>query len=83
MPNKHYIKGYKKEQRIVNNLKKLGFDIAQRTAGSHSPIDIIAVHRKTKKICLIQAKPRGYSDKKIMEDMKWLCDEFQVEFWVE
>jgi len=60
MPNKNYIKGRKKEYKIMKMFKEAGYDIAQRTAGSHSPIDIFAVDRKNKTIIFIQSKPDVY-----------------------
>ena len=45
MPNKNYIKGRRKEYKICKKLIEKGFDIAQRTAGSHSPIDIIVINK--------------------------------------
>jgi len=81
-----YRKGVRKEQKVVNELKEAGYDIVQRTAGSHSPIDIIAISKDTKGILFIQCK----SDKlpnsekvKICKEMEWLDGEFNVEFDVE
>lgn len=54
--NKAYQRGRRKEYAIVSRLKKVGYDIVQRTAGSHSPIDIIAIRSKDKKVMLIQSK---------------------------
>lgn len=51
-----YKKGRRKEYAICEQLKKEGFDIVQRTAGSHSPIDIIAIDTTNKVITLIQCK---------------------------
>lgn len=50
-----YRKGYEKERRIVNNLKKEGW-LAFRSAGSHSPIDVFALNPLTFEIKLIQSK---------------------------
>jgi len=47
--------GYYYENKVVKELKEKGFD-AWRTPGSHSPIDIIAIHPVEKKILLIQIK---------------------------
>ena len=49
-------KGTRKEEMIVSELKKEGYDIAQRSAGSNSPIDIFAISIKNKTIKLIQSK---------------------------
>lgn len=83
MPNSNYIKGRKKEYKIRNQLLEQGFDIAQRTAGSHSPIDIIAINKLTKVIKLIQAKPEKFADSKkqeLIQEWGWLNNAFRVEF---
>lgn len=82
MSNPNYIKGRRKEYAIVHRMKET-CEIAQRTAGSHSPIDVFAIDKKNKTIHLIQGKPKNYSDKKIMKDWGWLNDTFKVKFWVE
>ena len=56
MPNKNYNRGRAYENRICAKLKKDGWTIAQRSAGSHSPVDIWAVDIPNKKIKLIQCK---------------------------
>ncbi len=87
MPNTNYISGIKKERKIVNDLKAEGWDIVQRSAGSHSPVDVWAVNKDLKLIRLIQAKPDNFSGKKHLELLatyKWINDtEFKVEFKVE
>lgn len=85
MPNKNYIKGRRKEYKIVNDLKKDGWIIAQRTAGSHSPIDVFAINKLTKVIKMIQAKPDSMSKNakdKINQELNWLNNIFRVEFEV-
>ncbi len=86
-----YNKGRRKEYKIVADLKKEGYDIVQRTAGSHSPIDIIAINRLTKTIKFIQSKrtlkeTMDYIDiklkKNIEEEYRWLNNIFRVEFKV-
>ena len=79
MPNKNYIKGRRKEYKLCNEYKKRGYDIVQRTAGSHSPMDIIAIHKGLKIIKLIQSKPDGYKEKKY-DQYKWLNGDFKVFF---
>ena len=59
--NKNYRKGRRKEYKICNQLKEAGFDITQRTAGSRSPFDIIAIHKRRRLILLVQAKPDNIS----------------------
>jgi Holliday junction resolvase len=83
MTNKHYIKGRKKEYDIIKELKDEGFTIAQRSAGSHSPIDVWAVNPLTKVIKLVQCKPDNFSESQkneIYEELGWLNNIFRVEF---
>ena len=85
MPNNNYLKGKAKEWRTCQKLIKEGFEIAQRSAGSHSPIDVWAVNRLTKVIKLVQCKPKSLSKNKKKEiemEMNWLNDVFRVEFEV-
>lgn len=56
MINKAYRKGRRKEYAVCDKLKAEGFDIVQRTAGSHSVVDVFAVDSKNKIIKLIQCK---------------------------
>jgi len=86
MPNKNYVKGRKKEYKICSRLKEEGFDIVQRTAGSHSPVDIIAINKKLRVIKLIQSKPDSMllTQKNAIElNNHWLNNVFRVEFRVE
>ena len=85
MPNKNYEKGRRKEYKICNIMKKLGYQIAQRTAGSHSPFDIIAINWLTNDIKLIQCKPDTMSMKmirNILKENEELTGTFKVEFEV-
>ena len=75
MPNKNYLKGKHKEWKITQELKKEGFEIAQRSAGSHSPIDVFAINRGTREILFIQSKPNNFSEKakqKLLYEFRWL-----------
>lgn len=80
MPNRNYVRGRRKEYKIIQNLKKEGYEIAQRSAGSHSPIDVFAINLETKEILLIQAKPEGYKEKKYQEFEEKLNGKFTVKF---
>ena len=85
MPNKNYEKGRRKEYKICSLLKEKGFDIVQRTAGSHSPFDIIAIDLKKKEIKLVQCKPdnmNAHQQQKIRDDNKSLKGLFLVSFSV-
>lgn len=79
-----YAKGRRKEYKIINHLKELGM-ISFRSAGSHSPIDVVAIDTEKKIIKLIQAKS-GYLSanayKKLIEDNKGLNGDFSVSFEV-
>ncbi|MFW6172574.1 MAG: hypothetical protein ACOC5T_02410 [Elusimicrobiota bacterium] len=79
----NYQKGRAKEYRVIRKLEDQGFDIAQRSAGSHSPVDIWAVDTDRKKILLVQAKPSDFSlkkEKELLEKHKDLNGKFDVEF---
>jgi len=86
MPNANYIKGRRKEYKIVKQHKDTGYTIAQRTAGSHSPFDVIAIDIENRVIKLIQAKPNNYTEKQtkdILEENKELNGPYKVYFVVE
>lgn len=55
MPNKFYIKGKNKEQKIVREAREQGL-IAFRSAGSHSPIDVCIIDLEARRIEFIQSK---------------------------
>ena len=76
MPNRKYQKGYRFENKLVN-LHKGEDKIAFRSAGSHSPVDVVAIDLKTKTIKLIQAKA---SREKVVKPFD--IDEFLVSFVV-
>jgi Holliday junction resolvase len=83
--NLNYNKGKRKEYQICNILKKEGYDIVQRTAGSHSPIDIIAINKLTLVIKLIQSKSASFTQgqkEQLQANMHWLNSMFRVEFEV-
>jgi len=63
MPNKNYIKGRRKEYKIRQQLIEEGYLIVQRTAGSHSAIDIIAIDPDDRRILFVQAKPDSMVEK--------------------
>ena len=85
MPNKNYQKGRRKEYAVVKRYKEMGYDIAQRTAGSHSPFDVIAINLKKREIKLIQCKPdsmNAHQQQKIRDENKKLNGLFLVSFSV-
>src|SRR3990167_6568293 len=62
MSNPNYIKGVAKERRLVNYAKAKGC-IAFRSAGSHSPIDVVIIDPKKALIRFIQCKTGRHSEK--------------------
>ena len=60
--NKNYVNGRNKEYRLIKKYKSLGYTCI-RSAGSHSPIDIVAIHPISHKILLVQSKPKSMSKK--------------------
>lgn len=50
----NYRKGIRLEREVVNIFKDKGW-IAQRTAGSHSPFDVILIktNKDTKRVCFV------------------------------
>lgn len=73
MPNKNYIKGRRKEYKVVNEAKSHGF-ISFRSAGSHSPIDVVSIDLANKEIKFIQCKPDDMSFNK-----KWILAQEMAE----
>jgi len=61
MPNKNYRKGVRKEYKIVNREKARG-RLSFRSAGSHSPVDVVSVDFVHRLIKFIQSKPDSMSD---------------------
>lgn len=85
MSNPNYLKGRRKEYAVVKRYKELGFEISQRTAGSHSPFDVIAIDLKKKEIRLIQCKPAAMNatqQQKIRDENQNLNGLFLVSFAV-
>ncbi len=84
MPNKNYVKGRKYEYDIVHLMRDKGY-LAFRSAGSHSPVDVVAIDGKNKIIKLIQCKPKSMSEKakqRLEEANKDLNGVFNVRFVV-
>ena len=86
-----YAKGRRKEYKIRSDLLNEGWDIVQRTAGSHGEFDIVAVHKATKKIKFLQSKRTlkeviDFTDTRLKDkielEMAWLNGKFDVEFEV-
>lgn len=77
-----YKRGRDKEYRTVGKLREQGYEIAQRSAGSHSPIDIWAVNRTRRLITLVQCKGVLASEnklEKLRKELDWLNGKWEVE----
>ena len=82
MPNKNYVKGVKKERLYVNRAKSMGL-ISFRSAGSHSPIDVVVIDMKTRNIGFIQCKPDSMAQiakDRILDELKELSGAYTVRF---
>ena len=84
-----YKKGARKEYAIVDKMRKRGFDIVFRSAGSHSCIDVVAINTSLKIIQLIQSKrtldkDMSYVDPslkhKLLLDNHHISGQYVVEF---
>lgn len=84
MPNKNYLKGYRKERKLVNEARQKG-NIAFRSAGSHSPVDVVIIDSENNKISLVQCKSDNFADsakERLLEQYEELNGVFEVEFKV-
>jgi Holliday junction resolvase len=81
----NYQKGARKERKLVNTARSMGLT-SLRSAGSHSPIDVVIIDHNTKTLLLVQCKPDNYPQSqidKLMEENKHLNGTFQVSFVVQ
>ena len=78
MPNRNYIKGRRKEYAIIHDETLLG-RVAFRSAGSHSPIDIVSIDTKNHIIRLIQSKPDD-APEILIRRLHLLNDKFNGDF---
>ncbi len=79
MPNKQYQRGYRVENKLVNSLKKHGWKFAARTAGSHSPADVVAVTDSS--IVFFQCKTnKDIVDKENTEKLKEIVSGLEYGF---
>ena len=84
MVNKNYINGRAREYKIKKKFEEQGY-IVLRTAGSHGFADLIALNKDKRLIAFIQAKPKDYPTKKIIEQKQlysWLNGAFLTSFAV-
>jgi len=82
MPRTNYQRGADKERRIMNTFRKDGFT-ALRSAGSHSPIDVVAINPNFNIIKLIQSKSPNISNaekNRILKEGEKFNGIFEVQF---
>ena len=85
MPNWRYNKGVKKERKFVNEARKKG-QLAFRSAGSHSPIDVCIIDIMNRRVKFVQCKSDNISEnqkKRLLERQKYLPGTYEVIFTVE
>lgn len=85
MPNKHYMKGYRKERKVVNEARAKGH-LAFRSAGSHSPVDVVDIWISRRRIKLIQCKSDELSENernRLLKMWHGLDGTYTVKFSVE
>ena len=70
--NPHYRKGANNERQLVNHYRRKGW-LAFRSAGSHSPVDVVAMNSSPGEIYLIQVKGKRQKIK-----MPWLPEYLTV-----
>lgn len=76
-----YLKGRRYEYKIKKELEKEGW-LVIRSAGSHGPVDLVAIHPILKVIKFIQCKTYKITEKKeksILEPLLWLNNVFRGE----
>jgi hypothetical protein len=86
MPNRQYESGRRAEYKCMKEQRRLGYSIVTRSAGSHSPIDVIAIDPLTHSIRLIQVKSGNSAERekaKVRLDILALTGEYHVEGCVE
>jgi Holliday junction resolvase len=80
MPNRNYIKGVRKERVLVNHARADNH-LAFRSAGSHSPIDVVIINHDNHLINLIQCKPssmRESAKSKLLSSLSYLNGTYAV-----
>ena len=77
MPNRQYEKGVRFERKIVNEAREAGL-LAFRSAGSHSPVDVVIVNEPMRKIYLIQCKHSKEKHKKLSKEFDKIESSYKV-----
>jgi len=82
MPSKLYVKGVRKERKYVNQARAEG-KLSFRSAGSHSPIDVVIIDKIGKVIKLLQCKPESMNQaakNKLYHEQADLSGQYWVQF---
>ena len=69
--NTNYKKGYAFERQLVETFKKAGW-IAFRSAGSHSPIDVVGINPKTMEVKLVQCKNKVLTNGAVNKEIEYI-----------
>ena len=69
--NRNYKKGYAFERSIVESYRKIGW-VAFRSAGSHSPIDVVVINPKNVEVILIQCKNKVLTDGAVEREIEYV-----------
>ena len=80
----NYEKGRKKEYQIIHDERACG-RIAFRSAGSHSPIDVVSIDVNSREIRFIQSKAGAFSNKarqRLLDENNLLNGSFFCKFEV-
>ena len=78
---KAYLKGRRIEYKCKRELEELGYTVL-RSAGSHGPFDLIAIHPAMKTILLIQVKARELRPselRRLLEELRKYNGSYTVE----
>ncbi len=70
MPNRNYINGRRREYCKIKAYRDQGFPVVFRSAGSHSPFDVVALNPSAGVIILEQLKTKKGARKVIRSEEK-------------
>ena len=69
MKTTNYKRGYAFERKVMQMFKDAGW-VCARTAGSHSPVDVIAINPNTMEVKLVQCKASYLTEKGIKKEVE-------------
>ena len=80
----NYEKGRRKEYKVIHEARAKGH-LAFRSAGSHSPVDVVDIDTSERVIRFVQCKPDSISEKarqKLLDENSQINGVFEVKFEV-